>query len=500
MSRTAPFTTLTSRLNGATLLLSGGVAALWIFNWWCGRSLFLDEANLARNLYERSGGQLLRPLDYEQYAPPLWLLFTDGLTQLVGFDERVLRLPALLSGLATLALGWRLPARWGRAAGTTTPFATACGRLLWPALTGSSLFCLQYFTECKPYGTDLLVAAGLLYATLSPRAERAGSSWIMSWAVAGVFLPWISLPSVFGLAVSGLYLWRRSGRAGRLVWPAVFIIWAVGFALLYLGLLQQGVSTSALRDFHREFFFPFDFWRAGAWVQAGGLLIHIFRAAVGHTVWALVWSGILLLTGVFSLLRHRPDLVWLTLGPFLLSVAASALGKYSLIVRLCLFALPGFWLLVMHGTTLVAKKRVMISHILLIPGWVIALAGANVYSFAYHPLETDQVRRMLAERHYTAAPVFADGGATGPVVYYATIHPITSLHRGYPIFEDVRDGDLTDFLQLYRKSPRLTLIFSLLTVERHYERVDRAVTQLENAGYRIERVDYYRGVRLEVER
>ncbi|MGB3546097.1 MAG: hypothetical protein WBA17_03940 [Saprospiraceae bacterium] len=500
MSRTAPFISLTSRLNGAALLLSGGVAALWIFNWWCGRSLFLDEANLARNLFERSGGQLLRPLSFEQYAPPLWLLATDGLTHLFGFDERVLRLPALLSGLAILVLGWWLPGRWFGAVGGGSDTGVAYSRLLWPALAGSSLFCLQYFTECKPYGTDLLVAAGLMYAALSPRAKGVSSGWVMGWAAAGVLIPWFSLPAVFGLAATGLYLWYGSGRAGRWVWPAVFVIWGISFVLLYLGLLRDAVGISALQNFHREYFFPVDFWRAGAWVQAGGLLIHIFRAAVGHTVWALVWSGLLLLTGAIALLQRRPILLWLALGSLVAAVAVSAAGKYSLIVRLCLFALPGLWMLVIYGTSLAAARRPKFSRPILLVGWIISMAGANIYQHTYRPLETDQVRRILAERAYPDSPVFADGGAAGSVVYYATIHPRTSQGSGYPLFEDVRDGTLADFLELYKESPRLTLIFSLITTQRHYEQVERAVGQLERAGYRIRRVDYYRGVRLEVER
>ena len=96
------------------VLLAAGLL-LWGINLLYGRPLFLDEANVVRNLYDRSYTDLFRPLDYEQYAPPLYLVTTKFLADLLGYREMVLRLPALLGGLmaviGVLATGKSLA--WG---------------------------------------------------------------------------------------------------------------------------------------------------------------------------------------------------------------------------------------------------------------------------------------------------------------------------------------------------------------------------------------------------
>lgn len=51
------------------------------------RDLFIDEANLARNLYEKECVALLGVLDYEQFAPPLFVLSTKLNAQVFGFHR-----------------------------------------------------------------------------------------------------------------------------------------------------------------------------------------------------------------------------------------------------------------------------------------------------------------------------------------------------------------------------------------------------------------------------
>src|ERR1700748_715444 len=68
------------------------------------RCLFIDEANIARNIYERSLEGLAKPLNYEQYAPPLFLWIIKISTLLFGCSEFAFRLFPLLCGIASLFL------------------------------------------------------------------------------------------------------------------------------------------------------------------------------------------------------------------------------------------------------------------------------------------------------------------------------------------------------------------------------------------------------------
>src|SRR4029078_6105921 len=64
------------------------------------RSLWLDESMLALNIASRSLVELLRPLDYNPVAPPLFLLLSRLSIRLAGTNKMRLRacpiLPAIL--------------------------------------------------------------------------------------------------------------------------------------------------------------------------------------------------------------------------------------------------------------------------------------------------------------------------------------------------------------------------------------------------------------------
>ena len=76
----------------ASLSLVAALAPLRHYS--SGRSLWGDEAALARNVLSRDLTALLGPLDHDQIAPFGFLVLTKGATWLFGsVDEAVLRLP-----------------------------------------------------------------------------------------------------------------------------------------------------------------------------------------------------------------------------------------------------------------------------------------------------------------------------------------------------------------------------------------------------------------------
>ncbi|MFI5196411.1 MAG: hypothetical protein ACHQD8_04915, partial [Chitinophagales bacterium] len=85
------------------IILLWGIAIRIIF-FLQNRDLIIDEANIARNLYERGFAQLALPLSYEQYAPPVFLWIEKLLVLLFGYSEYALRLYPLLAGIASLFL------------------------------------------------------------------------------------------------------------------------------------------------------------------------------------------------------------------------------------------------------------------------------------------------------------------------------------------------------------------------------------------------------------
>lgn len=136
----------------AVLLLLGALVRFGV--WMQDRSLFIDEASLALNLAEKSFAGLWGPLDYQQYAPPLFLMLMKSAVWFFGNSEQALRLVPLWSGLLALGLFGALVRRY------------TIG--LWVAAAAVWIFAfselhIRYATEAKQYGTDAAVALALVW-------------------------------------------------------------------------------------------------------------------------------------------------------------------------------------------------------------------------------------------------------------------------------------------------------------------------------------------------
>jgi hypothetical protein len=390
------------QLSWAIIGLIGLGVLLWLINWWAGRPLFIDEANVVRNLHDRSFADLFSPLDHRQYAPPLYLVLAKACGALFGYGERSLRLPALLGGAMTI---------YGLMVG---------GRALklgwWILLPLGLLFVnptvLRFIGEVKPYALDLGVAAMLLGFGL----RGARPDW--RWAVGGVLAVWLSLPAIFVLAALGLYNFLCTGDRARLKWLPIGATWLTSFALLYFLVLQDSVGSKYLNTYHNDFFFPTP-GSEGFWKQSGSLLISLPKLAFGFTTISIIVG--LFMSAAIVLPRKELTHGWLLL-PTLLVIIASAFGFYSLIPRLLLFTLPGWWLLAaLRSKQLSGRFSPTVGYIVLLL-WLLVLAGTNVLRYYTSPQTFSDSRRLVRELkpgytpilHHSVVPAYD---------YYFRIHP-----------------------------------------------------------------------------
>ena len=400
------------------LLVASGLC-LWIINWWAGRPLFIDEANVARNLYDRSFGGLFLPLDHQQYAPPFYLLLAKASGELWGYGELALRLPAMIGGLLAIAGLWL--------AGRTLKLGW------WTLLPLALLFVnpavLRFVGEVKPYGLDLGLAAIIIaFALKKPQPGR-------KWLVLGLLAPWFSLPSVFVLAAAGVASIltiiikptvsqaeddRKIVRS-VLRWFGIGAAWLISFGVLYVTVLQKSISSQYLAQFHAQYFFPvpgknFDFH------QALELLYSFPRQAFGFTTVAII--GGIFFSGL-GLLRKYTDQKLLLLLPIVAVVITSSFGLYSLIPRLLLFTLPGCWLLAAVGSKELAldyPSSPLVKYGLPLI-WVVIVGATNVVRHYVAPISFSDSRELV-----TNIPdgyrVVVDPGALPAWDYYRRIHPI----------------------------------------------------------------------------
>ena len=185
--------------------------------------LWEDEAMLAANFLDRGYLDLLKPLNYVQVAPTLFLWCQLAVVKLLGFSEYALRLVPFVCGIASLFLFRHLAGLLLR--GTALVVAFGVFAVSYPPI--------RYAAEAKPYGCDLFLALAMLTLAVHWLRRPGEDRWL--WGLAAMIVPAIgfSFPALFtGGGVSlvvGYALWR-SGRRGWLPWCALNLLLAADFS------------------------------------------------------------------------------------------------------------------------------------------------------------------------------------------------------------------------------------------------------------------------------
>jgi hypothetical protein len=287
--------------------------------------LWGDEAMLAMNFIDRDYAGLLRPLNFHQVSPLLFLWTELSAVRLLGFNEWSLRLLPLLSSIASLLFFHRLARLLLRG----TALVLAVGIF---AVTYSGL---RYAAEVKPYVVDQMVSTLLVLLVVRWWQSPDNTRWL--WILTAVIpvLLGLSYPAVFvaggaSLAIATRLLRARS-RQGWLVWAAYNIVLVGSFFAWYklATAAQAGAELELMGRMWEATFPPRDsllnvfVWLAR--VHTGPLL----AVPVGGNHWGSVGTTLLSLVGVGLLLRQgRYPLLVLCSAPFVLNLVAAAMRRF----------------------------------------------------------------------------------------------------------------------------------------------------------------------------
>ncbi|MCW2615680.1 MAG: hypothetical protein JWN08_2674 [Frankiales bacterium] len=306
------------------LLLLG--AEMRLRQWSGARSLWLDEALIARSLVSRDYvGLVADPLQGEQAAPVLWLWASRLSLDLFGEHEKALRLVPLVGGLSALVLVWLLARR-------LLPAVLVPVAVLLTVLSPSLLY---FSNDVKPYSVDVAVCLGLVLLALRVPRAAGPSRPVALLALAGSAAVWASFASVFVLAGLSLVLVLtalREGRGRAVGTGAVLSAWVVSLGLSYVAVLHRLADSEVLSSFW-GYTFP---------DRALDLPTWLLRRAVELTEDPLelaVWPVALALLGYGAWqLRSRGWLLAASAVP--VATVAAALSLYPFASRLALWLVP----------------------------------------------------------------------------------------------------------------------------------------------------------------
>lgn len=286
--------------------------------------LWLDESYLAFNLIGRGYRELLRPLDYGQVCPPLFLWVEHTAVGALGFSEWSLRLFPAACGIASVLLFRHLAALATRG----TPL------LLAVAIFAVSIHPIRHAAEVKPYSCDLLMALVLLTPAFAWLRSPERVRWLWLLAASTPLAMVLSYPSAFIAGGIGLGLLGPVRRAKR--WRAwvpfvVFGLSAVvtGLALFHFVAGAQGRAVMPwMRGYWVHAFPPLDgpgrFLRWWLVTTTGNMLAYPTGGRDGRSTLTFAC----LLAGSVMFWRGRRAELTILLIPFALTLAAAALRRY----------------------------------------------------------------------------------------------------------------------------------------------------------------------------
>jgi hypothetical protein len=285
-----------------------------------------DEAFLAANFWDRDYADLLRPLDYGQVAPWLFLIVERTAVIWLGYSEMVLRLIPAVCGMLSVLVFHHISGRLlhGRA------------RLLAVAVFAVSFYPIRHGAEIKPYASDLLAALGLLALAIEWLRDRGASRWWWLMTGAVPFLVALSYPVVFVAGGVSLALARpvfqTNRRLVRLAFVAFNLTLVASFIAVYFSfaVFQEAVIGAHYRQgCWAESFPPFERpWTLPIWLldmHTGTMMAY----PVGEKHGGSAVTFLLVVAGAWALYRQdRKAILAMLLTPFALGLLAASLGKY----------------------------------------------------------------------------------------------------------------------------------------------------------------------------
>ncbi len=353
------------------------------------RSFIIDEANLARNIVEKNYGEFFKPLDYEQYSPPVFSSALKVMTQLGGVNEYSLTLISLLAGIGTLILLFLI------------------GRFLKldpiPLLYLLLLFsfnelAIRYSTELKQYSLDAFLCLLFCYWYLRNRDKKWTSSSAFQLAIFGAFVVWCCMPIVFVLAAIGMDLLFRFLRQREFNFSYLIMIgmpWLISFGAYYFSILRVDATSDYLQNFHNRYFFDLLPFSREAMTTDYNLLLGLFRSVTDKTTISLIGCIVFFALGMFKLNKiNRPALTILIL-PLVFCLLASHLHMYSLLTRLTLFLIPMLSLIMVYGFSWAWSKSNKYLKIGLAVFAMLTIVNKKGYEYFWTKMEFEDAKAGL---------------------------------------------------------------------------------------------------------
>ncbi len=396
--------------------------ALRITEWFHRRDLMMDEVNVVRNVYERGLAGLLLPLDYDQYAPPLFLWMLKLCGWFWGYGEKAMRIYPLITSMVSLFLIVAVMKRLKATMAIYYPLA----------IFSFGYIYLRYANDVKQYAPDAMFALLIVYTAMGKDVfQRSRLRSFLLWGIGGAVIIWASMPSVFILASTGLAIFLASISQKRYdftkVLLAVGCVWIVAFYAYYHFLLQQQIGSKMLTVFHEPYYIELhsfsDLWNA----HNKDLIRAWFEHACGTEVTIIQYLNLsLLLTGIVSIFRKDLTAAISIVLPIFMLFIACSLHAFTLMPRVCIFIMPFILVLMGVGLNAIMSIKWPWLAVFIVPVSVVSLYRSQKLEVFKNRIEIDEMNVCIDFAHQKGVVdtnIYLPELYRPTLAYYKDIHP-----------------------------------------------------------------------------
>lgn len=379
------------------------------------RSFIIDEANLARNIVEKSYSDFLKPLDYEQYAPPVLSCALKSAIKLGGVNEYSLTFLSLIAGIGTLILLVFV----GRQLGVE-----GMPLVYLVLLFSFSTLAIRYSTELKQYSLDAFLCLLFVFWFLRKKDDEFTFTYALQLTLLGSLAIWTSMPIVFVLAAIGIQLLIRFLKRREFSFSLLLMIgvsWMVSFGVYYFTILKTDAGSDYLQNFHSEYFFDLLPFSKASLETDFNLMLGLFRSITDKTTISLIGCAFFFGLGVYQLIGRKRTAAVMLLLPLVFCLLASHFKMYSLLTRLTLFLIPMLSLVFIYGFSWVWGRSNNYLKVLLVAFMILTLINKKGYEHYWKPLEVEDSKTNLdfmKQNKRNGESVFVHHSAVPAFVFY----------------------------------------------------------------------------------
>jgi hypothetical protein len=362
-------------------------------------SLWQDEAALALNIIHRNSSDLLKPLDYGQVAPILFLQIEKLFSTIWPNSEYGLRLFPLLCFWASILLFNQI---------TKKQIHSIYARIAALSFFAFGYMFIYYSTEIKQYMSDVFVLLCMLYLLLKDYKNNRAKYYLLG--VVGIIAVFLSNLAPVILFTCGIYLFYEHLFMSRIknIIPLfiVGIIWLSTFLLYYCFFIYNHPQ----QEFMQIYWF-----RSGAFLPLAPFTIDLYVflfEKVPVTIFSAIFAlneskmqtkiidlglGLLFIAGITGLIRSKNKLIIICCIPMLLHLLLSAFQIYPFARRLILYTLPGIIVVCSFGfdyilTVIFPKLKIEKFRL---PALVFLISIICVSLFVRFPIEKVEMKKCI---------------------------------------------------------------------------------------------------------